>query len=150
MLSLSNPDLSQHPPRSPRVTLGGFVHLPRMLDKARACASGKLGEYIFPCPLDKRLLDFIGLTGDEIVAQVKTGKSDSEMLAFIMASMKPLRTPWEIQAWSRWLESSGPGDAQRHASFAEAIKEMAPARDDIRTTFDRLDMDDFTSFGGKA
>ena len=38
------PDLTQRPPRSPRVRLGGFVILPRMLDKGRAtgvsCADG--------------------------------------------------------------------------------------------------------------
>ena len=40
MISYSTPDLTQHPPRSPRVRLGGFVHLPRLLDKARAYAAG--------------------------------------------------------------------------------------------------------------
>ena len=29
-------DLTQHPPRSLRVRLGGYVHLARLLDKARA------------------------------------------------------------------------------------------------------------------
>ena len=40
MLNLSAPDFSQHPPRSVRVRLGGFAHLPRLLDKARAAAAG--------------------------------------------------------------------------------------------------------------
>ena len=31
----STPDLRQRPPRSPRVRLGGYVILPRMLDKGR-------------------------------------------------------------------------------------------------------------------
>ncbi len=41
------PDLTQRPPRSPRVRLGGYVILPRMLDKGRAALAGKLGEYHF-------------------------------------------------------------------------------------------------------
>jgi hypothetical protein len=45
MISYSAPDLSQHPPRSPRARLGGYVHLPRLLDKARAHLAGRMGEY---------------------------------------------------------------------------------------------------------
>ncbi len=37
--SISAPDLTQRPPRSPRVRLGGLVLLPRMLDKGRAADS---------------------------------------------------------------------------------------------------------------
>ncbi len=35
-MPLHTPDLTQFPPRSPRVRLGGYVILPRMLDKGRA------------------------------------------------------------------------------------------------------------------
>ena len=38
-MNYSTPDLSQHPPRSPRTRLGGYAHLPRLLDKARAHAA---------------------------------------------------------------------------------------------------------------
>ena len=50
-------DLTQRPPRSPRVRLGGYVILPRMLDKGRATINNKAGEYHFNCPLDQRFLD---------------------------------------------------------------------------------------------
>ena len=43
-----------------------------------------------------------------------------------------------------------PGDVTRHETFAEHIKKMGPKRDDIRTMFDRLELDDYYSFGGKA
>jgi hypothetical protein len=73
MITFNAPDFTQHPPRSPRVKLGGFVHLPRMLDKARAVVSGNLGEFIFPCPLDQRLFAFTGLKAGEILEEVKKG-----------------------------------------------------------------------------
>ena len=38
-------DLTQRPPRSTRVRLGGYVLLPRILDKGRAALAGKLGEF---------------------------------------------------------------------------------------------------------
>lgn len=150
MISYKAPDLSQHPPRSPRVRLGGFVHLPRFLDKARAAAAGTLGEYIFPCPMDKRLLAFLGLEADAFLTQVKAGLSDTEILAWVLAQAKPTRAPWEIEAWSRWMEDSGPGDAGRHEGMANTLRELAPNRDDIRTNFDRLDLDDYVSFGGRG
>ena len=34
--------------------------LPRMIDKARAYNLNTLGEYIFPCSLDKIILEFLG------------------------------------------------------------------------------------------
>ncbi|MEO7677968.1 MAG: DUF5069 domain-containing protein, partial [Verrucomicrobiota bacterium] len=46
-IETSYPDLTQRPPRSPRVRLGGYVLLPRILDKGRALLAGKLGEYHF-------------------------------------------------------------------------------------------------------
>jgi hypothetical protein len=150
MIKYSAPDFTQHPPRSPRVRLGGYVHLPRLLDKARASAAGKLGEFIYPCPLDKRFFTFTGIDPDAFLAAVKSGKGDVEMLAWVNEHAKPARTPWEIEAWSSWLENLGPGDAKRHAGISEDLARLSPGRDDIRTNFDRLDLDDYISFGGKA
>ena len=150
MTKYSTPDFTQHPPRSPRVRLGSFVHLPRLLDKARASAAGKLGEFIYPCPLDKRFFAFTGIDPDAFLAAVKSGKGDVEMLAWVNEHTKPQRTPWEIEAWSSWLENLGPGDVKRHAGISEDIARLSPGRDDIRTNFDRLDLDDYISFGGRA
>ncbi|HEX7632014.1 MAG TPA: DUF5069 domain-containing protein, partial [Lacunisphaera sp.] len=42
-VNYSAPDLTRHPPRSPRTRLGGYVQLPRLIDKARAVAAGTAG-----------------------------------------------------------------------------------------------------------
>jgi len=42
------PNLAQRPPRSPRVRLGGYVVLPRILDKGRADLAGTAGEFKSP------------------------------------------------------------------------------------------------------
>ncbi len=150
MISYQAPDLSQHPPRSPHIRLGGYVVLPRILDKARAYLAGRTGEYKWNNPLDQRLLTFLGLTAEDFLAAVKTGKSDSEMLEWVNASSQPQRQAWEVAAWSHWLENLAPGDAKRHTTFADDITRNCPQRDDIRTLFDRLDMDDYVTFGGAA
>jgi hypothetical protein len=148
MLNLSAPDLTQHPPRSPRVRLGGYAHLPRLLDKARAAASGKAGEYRYNCPLDQHFFAFTGIDQEALLAEAKLGRSDSEMLAWVRARTK--RLPSEIAAWSSWLAANGPGGAPGHEWFGEVIKAGAADRDDVHGFFDLLDLDDFVSFGGKG
>lgn len=147
-LSLATPDLTQHPPRSARVRLGGYAHLPRLLDKARAHAAGKAGEYHYNCPMDRNFFDFTGIDHEALLAEVKKGLSDSEILAWVRSHTK--RGPSEIAAWSAWVELHGPGGSQGHAWFAEMIKGVAADRDDIRSFSDLLDLDDYVSFGGKG
>ena len=148
MINYQAPDLTQHPPRSPRVRLGGYAHLPRLLDKARAFAAGKNGGYDFNCPLDQTFFEFTGLSHEALLAEVKRGGSDTEMLAWVSAHTK--RAPFEIAAWSHLRETIAPGSAGTHAWCAETIQSLAKDRDDIRTFFDLLDLEDYASYGGKA
>lgn len=148
MVNYSSPNLTLHPPRSVRVRLGGFAHLPRLLDKARAVIGGKHGDYKYHCPLDKHFFAFTGIDPDVMLAEIKQGGSDTEMLAWVRANIK--RLPFEIRAWSSWLEQHGPGGAGGHEWIAETVKAHAGDRDDIRSFADLLDLDDFLSYGGKA
>jgi len=147
MTNLSTPDLTQHPPRSGRVRLGGFVHLPRLLDKARASLAGKIGEYHYNCPLDQHFFKFTGISHEALLEEVKLGRSDSEMIAWVRA--RAPRLPSEVQAWSLWMAAHGPGGSGGHEWFGEVIKANAADRDDVQSFFDLLDLDDFASFGGK-
>jgi hypothetical protein len=148
MLKLATPDLTQHPPRSPRVQLGGYVHLPRLLDKARATIAGKNGDYNYNCPLDQHFFNFTGIDQKKFLAEVKKGRTDSQMLAWVRKHTD--RLPAGIAAWSLWMRTHAPGGPQGHGWFSEAIKASAADRDDIFGFFDLLDLDDFVSFGGKA
>jgi hypothetical protein len=148
MINYQTPDLTQHPPRSARVRLGGYAHLPRLLDKARAFAGGKNGTYHFNCPLDQSFFEFTGIDHEALLAEVKTGRSDTEMLAWVSAHTK--RAPFEIAAWSHLRETIAPGSAGAHGWAAQTIEASAKDRDDIRTFFDVLDLDDYASFGGKG
>ena len=100
-MALKNaPDLTQRPPRSPRVRLGGYVILPRMLDKGRATIAGKHGEYHYACPLDHRFLDFVGIKPDALKKQLAAGKGDTEILQWVQKNAKRRLTEPEIAAWS--------------------------------------------------
>src|SRR5438045_9652445 len=106
--NLAAPDLTQRPPRSPRSQLGGYALLPRMLDKGRATLAGTNGEYHFNCPLDQRFLSFLGIDPKKLLAELKTGKGDGEILDWIQTNAKHKRAPWEIQQWSEYMDRCGP------------------------------------------
>jgi hypothetical protein len=143
-------DLTQRPPRSARARLGGYIILPRMLDKCRALLAGKQGEYKYACPLDERFLEFAGVDPELLKKEVATGKGDGEILQWIQANVKNKRTDSEIHAWTAMGETRVPSDTESRAYFNELHQQCAPKREDIMTWFDLLDVDDFVSFGGKA
>ena len=142
------PNLTQRPPRSPRVRLGGYVILARILDKGRAELAGTAGDYKFNNPLDNVLFGFAGVTADAFLAQVKTGAGDFEMLQWFGAQAK--KAPHEIAAWSAWTETFVENDVETREWLAGRIKEMDARRVDIGSLFDYLDFDDYLAFGGKA
>ena len=144
------PDLTQRPPRSPRVRLGGYVILPRMLDKGRAAVAGKHGEYHYACPLDHRFLDYVGINPDALKKQFAAGKGDTEILQWIQKNAKRKLTEPEIAAWSGYQEQRAPADTESREFFHGVHEKIAPKREDIATWFDLLDVDDHVTFGGKA
>jgi hypothetical protein len=148
IMSLHTPDLTKFPPRSPRVRLGGYVILPRMLDKGRAALAGKNGEYHYACPMDQRFLEFAGVNPAALKKQL--AKSDGEVLAWIEKNAKHKHSPQEIAAWSVFQEQRVPTDVESRDYLNGIHRSAAPKREDIATWFDVLDVDDFVSFGGKA
>jgi len=149
MSSNHTPDLTQQPPRSTRVRLGGYATLPRMLDKGRAAIAGKNGEYHYNCPLDQRLLEFLGLDAEALKKELATGKGDGEILEWIEKNAKNKRAPFEANAWSVFAESRAPGDNESREYFSGILAKIGPTREDIATWFELLDADDYASFGGK-
>ena len=146
-LNYAAPDLTRHPPRSPRTRLGGYVHLPRLLDKARAVAAGHGGDFHYNCPFDQKFFAFTGLGHLAFMQQVKSGKTDSELLAYVRAKSK--RNDSEIAAWSEWMERWTPSLPDVRAFFNDMHRKNAPQRDDISTWFDWLELDDYVTYGGR-
>jgi len=147
---LHAPDLTLRPPRSPRVRLGGYVILPRCLDKARATLAGTNGEYSFDCPLDQHFLRFAGIKAAELKKQIALGKGDEDILKWINQHSKTKPAAWEIVQWSAHQEQRVAGDLETRKYFNTYLERLSRTRDDIFTWFDVLDLDDYVSFGGKA
>ena len=121
------PNLTQRPPRSPRVRLGKYNN-----------------------PGDYHWFRFTGITPEALKAELATGKGDGEMLAWIQENAPNKRTPWEIQQWSAYFSERGPdSDVETLEMFADRMKKFNPIREDVKTWFDLLDLDDHVTFGGK-
>ncbi|MEO7598431.1 MAG: DUF5069 domain-containing protein [Opitutus sp.] len=151
-MSFSAPDLTQRPPRSLRVRLGGYVMLPRILDKARASVAGLLGDYLYKgTGMDRHFLSFTGIDHEALKAEVAGGAGDGDMLAWIQANAKHPRAPWEIAQWSEYHSKRGPdSDTETWTDFGASVAKFSMTREDVVTWFDLLDLDDHCTFGGKA
>ena len=109
---MNAPNLTQRPPRSPRIRLGGYVIFARILDKGRAELAGTAGEYIYNNPMDHHWFRFTGITPEALKAEIATGKGDGELLAWVEENAQNKREAWEIQQWSAYFNERGPdGDA---------------------------------------
>jgi Domain of unknown function (DUF5069) len=148
-VNLSAPNLLKHPPRSPRSRLGGFAHLPRLIDKARAVAAGTQGDFHYNCPVDQRFFSFTGIDPEAFMAEVKAGKADGELLAFALAHLSPPRADSQIASWTHWMENLAPTNPDSRGFFNDIHRKNAPNRDDIATWFDWLELDDYVTYGGK-
>ena len=144
-------DLTERPPRSFRARLGNYVILARMLDKGRATLARKNGEYNYNSGTDQHLVKFLGFDPEALLKELAAGKGDGEMLEWVQTHSKTPRSPWEIEAWSAFMEKRGPdSDAETLAFFAELLGRLSKTREDVKTWFEFGELDDYVSFGGKA
>ena len=148
--NFSAPDLTKFPPRSPRARLGGFAHFPRLIDKARATIAGTNGDYHYDCPVDHHFWEFTGIKPTPFLKEIKSGKGDGELLAYVLANAMPKRSGSEVAAWSTWFEGRAPSAVGGREFFNGVHQKNAPQREDIGTWFDWLELDDYVTFGGKA
>jgi hypothetical protein len=138
-------DLTREPPRSPRVRLGGYALMARMIDKGRATIAGTNGEYHFNCPVDNMLFGFKEVSGDDVRQLLASGASDDEVLAWFNSHGRP-KTDAEIKAWSAGAEASNPSDdPEKREWFVGECNRLN--LDPKRTTlFTYLETDDRESF----
>jgi hypothetical protein len=138
-------DLRREPPRSPRVRLGDYALMARMIDKGRATINGTQGEYHFNCPVDNMLFGFKGVSGDEVRTILASGMGDAEILAWFNTHGLP-KNGSEIKEWSDRTEAQRPYDnPEKRDWFVGECKKVGldPAR---TTLFDWLETDDRQSF----
>src|SRR5712664_2504658 len=142
-------DLSQRPPRGFRVRLGNFVIMARLPDKGRATLAEKNGEYY--TSMDEPLGKCLGFDPEALLIELATGKGDWGMLQWIQANSKTPRALWEIEVWSAFMEKRAPdSDVESLKFFNEYVGKLSKERNDIKTWFEAIELDDCVTFGGKV
>lgn len=134
-------DLRKGFPRSMRFKLGGYVHLARMIDKCRAVLAGTEGEYIYPCPMDERLMEFAGITGEQFTSAVKANSTDEGVVNWLKRTAKP-HQPAELEEWNRTLLARGPSSPESAAKFKTYLAAVDPSRTDITAWADLQDLEE--------
>ena len=133
-------DLSKVFPRSPKQKMAGLVHLGRMIDKARAYKEKRLADYIYPCPLDKIILNFLQIDSDAFATKaVECG--DDEICAWSEDMVKNKKAQ-EIDFINDQILERRPDSEDRLKYFNEVRNRIDPSRTDISTWIELLDLEE--------
>ncbi|HET9392679.1 MAG TPA: DUF5069 domain-containing protein [Candidatus Rubrimentiphilum sp.] len=86
-------------PRRGRDPIGDALWLARLHDKARASAAGTIFDYIYPCPMDKGVMDRWGITPGEFDAAIKVHTTDDALYQWLLTRT----TKERLRAANEWL-----------------------------------------------
>ncbi len=139
-------DLTKQPPRSPYCTaVLGLMGAARAADKARAELNNTIGEYQFgrDSGLDRRTLEFLGLSPEEFFDAVKAYPDDQSLSAGLKE--KTGKTIEEIKAYNEAQRNRTPPDEQSRQRFEQRRQNIG--RLDIKMMSDMLDAEDVHEFG---
>lgn len=134
-------DLRKDFPRSMRITLVGHAHLARMIDKCRAVLAGTEGEYIYPCPMDERLMEFAGITSEQFTAAVEANPTDTGVAVWFEQNATR-HSPAELEAWNQTLLARGPSSTKSAARFKKYLAAIDSSRTDITAWSDLQDLEE--------
>lgn len=118
----------------------GLAHIPRMIDKARAHKAKTLGEYIYPCPLDKIILNFIRADAEEF-ANFVSKHDDTQILDWIKEKCQN-RDEKEKGFINQQILGRSPDGKERWDYFNEIRNKIDPTRTDITTWVDLIDLEE--------
>ena len=127
-------------PRNPKIKMSGLLMVPRMIDKARAYNAKTLGEYIFPCPLDKIILEFLDIDHEEII-HLAQKLTDEEMALWINNRCLNRSEEDKEQVNQKIIEQK-PNSQESLNRFNKLLNEINPTRADITTWVELLELDE--------
>jgi hypothetical protein len=130
-------------PRSPYQKLGGYVHLPRLIDKARLHRKGLLDGYNYKTVgFDKHLLAFLKIDGEMFEEIAHKLDDDDAILAWLQKNGEQ-HSPEAIEQWNKVMISRHPDTPAKKARFLHFLKEAGgDGRKDIRTYFGLIEFDE--------
>ena len=133
-------DLFRDFPRSPKEKIAGLVQLGRMIDKGRAYKEKRLADYIYPCPLDKIILNFLRIDSDTFAKMVVDKKDDE--ISIWAKDLTKSKSSREISFVNKQILDRKPDSQDRLQYFNEIRDKIDPSRTDIITWVDLLDLEE--------
>jgi hypothetical protein len=133
-------DLSRAFPRSPKQEMAGLVHLPRMIDKGRAYKENKLATYIFPCPLDRIILNFLRVDS-EVFANMTRDKKDEEINDWAK-KITESKSQSDLDFINKQILDRRPDSEDRLDYFNDLRDKIDPSRTDVDTWADLIDLEE--------
>ena len=115
--------------------------LPRTIDKARARAAGTLGEYIFDCPMDRRLFEAMRTDGEEFLGVVTSADEDPAIVSWFVRNGH-MPSGADLASLNADIEVWGPKSDESRARFEAQREKIAPGRPDIKTWTDLIDVEE--------
>ena len=120
--------------------MAGLVHLSRMIDKGRAFKEKNLGDYIYPCPLDKIILNFLRIEAENF-ANMTIEKKDDEIFDWAKGLIES-KSPKELNLINEKILKRKPDSEDRLNYFIEIRNKIDPSRSDVTTWVDLLDLEE--------
>jgi hypothetical protein len=103
--------------------------------------AGTLGEYIYDCPMDRRLFEAMRTDGDEFLGVVTAADGDSAIVSWFVRNGHLPRGE-ELESHNADIENWGPKTDESRARFEKQRDLIAPGRPDIKTWTDLLDFEE--------
>lgn len=131
-------------PRSPHDEIQGLVYLPRLCDKVRLHAAGKLHPDYHAnlgIAMDLWACQFLGVDYEALAEVIQQNASDEEVLAWCQDGGIP-RSEEEVQWWNSYMRNRGfRDDFSERLAFRKEEAGMLD-RDEILSFFDFIDADE--------
>lgn len=136
--------MSTLPIRSPAEKVDNLVYFGRMLDKIRANERGELPDSHTPNlgkGFDGECCEFLGVNYEEVVARVKGGASDEDLLAWCYANGKQ-RSERDVFVWDEFMRKRGWNDEITPTLERRKRESGLEQRAEIQTMFQYIDADE--------
>ena len=128
-------------PRSGYDSVGGLVFLPRLLDKARLHAAGRLaGDYNLGTGYDARCCRLLGLAYDDLAAKAREEADDAAVLAWCYEKGRRPSDD-EIHHFNAFMTKRGWRDAGTQR-LNERLAEIGLPPGTVLTMFEFIDLDE--------
>jgi hypothetical protein len=86
-------------PRRGREQIGEFLWLGRVADKGRAALAGTIHDYVYPCPIDRGMLERWGVSVADFETALAQHATDEALSAWLASRVPPER----LAAANAWL-----------------------------------------------